>query len=89
MGFCLIFMHSIRYLKPLLMTGWKRPLEDDDIYAITNSLRSDKNTEEFAKFWDMELKKENPSVLRVILKLHGVRVFTLAMLYSIGETFAK
>lgn len=80
---------SIRYIKPMLITGWKRPLEADDIYAVTNSLRSDKNTEEFTKLWDMELKEKNPSIFRVITKLHGVRVFTLAMLFTIGETLAK
>lgn len=79
----------IRYMKPMLMTGWKRPLGDDDIYAVTNSLRSEKNTEEFAKLWDMELKKPNPSILRVILKLYALKVFTLATLFLIGESFAK
>lgn len=73
----------------MLITGWKRPLNDDDIYAVTNSLRSDKNTEEFAKSWDIERKKKNPSILRVIIKLHGATVFTLAILYTIGETLAK
>lgn len=73
----------------MLITGWKRPLEEEDIYAVTNSLRSDKNTEDFARLWDIECKKKNPNILRVILKLHGTTVFTLGILYSIGETLAK
>lgn len=78
-----------RFLKPILLIGWRRPIEEDDIYAVTNSMRSDKNTEEFAKLWDIELTKKNPSIFRVILKLHGLKVFTLAILFSIGETLAK
>lgn len=73
----------------MLTIGWKRPIEEDDIYAVKNSMRSDKNTKEFSKLWDIELKKKNPSILRVIIKLHGFTVFTLAILYTIGETFAK
>lgn len=73
----------------MLTIGWQRPIEEGDIYAVTNSMRSDKNTDEFAKLWDIELKKQNPSILRVILKLHGSTVFTWAILYSIGETLAK
>lgn len=82
---CILF----RFLKPILLIGWKRPIEEDDIYAVTNSMRSDTNTEEFAKLWDVELTKKHPSILRVMLKLHGTTVFSLAILFSIGETLAK
>lgn len=89
LNFYVNFHTYFRYLKPILITGWKRPLEVDDIYAVTNSMRSDKNTDDFAKLWDIESKKKNPNILRVILKLHGTTVFTLGILYSIGETLAK
>lgn len=73
----------------MLQIGLKRPIEEDDIYAVTNSMRSDQNTEAFAKLWELELKKKNPSIFRVMLKLHGFKVLTFGLLFSIGETLAR
>lgn len=67
----------------------KRAIEEDDIYAVPNDMQSDRNTEAFRKLWQMELKKKNPSILRVILKLHGFGVLTIGLLFSIGETLAR
>lgn len=69
--------------------GMKRAIEEDDIYAVTNSMRSDQNTEAFSKLWALELKKDNPSILRVMLKVHGFKVLTLGLLFSVGETLAR
>lgn len=73
----------------MLRIGMKRTIKDDDIYAVTNSMRSDQNTEIFSKLWALELKRDNPSILRVMLKVHGFKVLTLGLLFSIGETLAK
>lgn len=59
------------------------------MYEVTKSLRSDKNTEEFAEQWDEELKKKSPSVLRVILKIHGLRLVVSSLLFSLLETSAR
>ena len=69
--------------------GMKRAIEEDDIYAVTNSMRSDQNTEQFAKLWELELKKKNPSIWRVMFKVHGFKVITLGLLFSIGESLAR
>lgn len=69
--------------------GMKRAIEEDDIYAVPNDMQSDQNTEAFRKLWQMELKKKNPSILRLILKLHGFSVLTIGLLFSIGETLAR
>lgn len=69
--------------------GMNRAIEEDDIYSVTNSMRSDQNTEAFTKLWALELKKENPSILRVMLKVHGFKVLTLGLLFSVGETLAR
>lgn len=73
----------------MFKTGLSREIEDNDIYAVTNSLRSDRNTEEFAKLWNSELEKEKPSLMRVILRTHGVKIFTTELLYSISEVLAR
>ncbi|XP_031639083.1 multidrug resistance-associated protein 4-like [Contarinia nasturtii] len=77
------------WLNPMLSIGMSRTIESEDIYEVTNSLQSDRNTETFAKLWELELQKRNPSILRVMLKVHGFKVFTLGVLYCLGEILAK
>lgn len=69
--------------------GLSRTIEEEDIYAVENSMRSDRNTEAFAKLWELELKKKSPSILRVIFKLHGIKVLTLGLLFSLAETLGR
>lgn len=76
-------------MKPLFSRGLKRSLVDDDIYEVLHGMRSDLNTENYAKVWDEELKKPNPSMLRVIFKLHGLKVVIIGFLFSIAETIAR
>lgn len=73
----------------MLAIGMKRAVEEDDIYDVTNSMRSETNTEAFAQLWQLELKKKNPSILRVFIKIHGFKVISLGILFSIGETIAR
>lgn len=79
----------IRWLRPILKTGMIREIDDDDIYAVTKSMQSDLNTEAFTKLWKLELKKTNPSLLRVMLKVHGLKVLILLILHPVGNTLAR
>lgn len=69
--------------------GLRRSIEEDDICAVTNDMRSDINTEKFAKLWDEEVKKKNPSIFRVMFKLHLKKLLPIGILYAIGETIAR
>lgn len=69
--------------------GLKRPIDEDDIYAVTRSMASARNTDAFKKLWDLELKQAKPSVFRVMFKLHGYKILPLGILYAIGDTFAR
>lgn len=73
----------------MLEIGWNRGIAEDDIYEVTNSLRSDKNTEIFEKLWQLEVDKPNPSLRRVILKVYGVGIFATVFLYSIVTALAR
>ncbi|XP_037050747.1 multidrug resistance-associated protein 4-like isoform X2 [Bradysia coprophila] len=77
------------WLKPLFIIGLKRAIEEDDIFAITNSMRSDQNTRKFAKLWELELKKKNPSMIRVMLRANGYKVHIIGILCSLIETLAR
>lgn len=69
--------------------GLKRSIEENDIYEVTNDMRSDSNTERFAQLWDEEVKKKNPSIFRVMFKLHLYKLLPFGILYAIGETIAR
>lgn len=69
--------------------GWNRAIEEDDIYAVTSGMESQTNTDIYAHLWDMELKKQNPSITRVIFKVHGFKSLAIGLLYAICEAFIK
>lgn len=73
----------------MLKIGLNRGIEEDDIYDVINNMRSDHNTEEFAKCWELELKKTNPSIIRVIFKLQGNKIVVAGILSTIVEAIAK
>lgn len=73
----------------MFMIGLNRGIEEDDIYSVTNGMRSDQNTQIFERLWQLELKKKNPSILRVMLKIHGFKVITLSILFSVGVVLAR
>lgn len=73
----------------MIKVGLSREIEEDDIYTVTNSMRSDENTEAFSKLWQFELDKEKPNIFRAMLKMHGYKVIILSFFYSIGLTLAR
>lgn len=72
----------------MLKLGWSRDINEDDIYEVTNGMRSDRNTKIFAKHWNIELEKKKPSFLRVLLKVYGIKIFTVSILSAIATTIA-
>lgn len=82
--------HKIkRWLKPIFSIGLKRAIDDDDIYDVSNGMKSDQITEAFSKLWQLELKRKNPSIFRVVFKLYGCKMFICGIFYAIGETLAR
>lgn len=69
--------------------GLKRSIDESDICEVTHDMRSDENTERFAQLWDEEVKKKNPSIFRVMFKLHLYKLLPIGILYAIGETIAR
>lgn len=73
----------------MFLIGWKRAIEEDDMYAVKDNMRSDSNTEGFAKLWELECKKKNPSLLRIMVKMYLYKVLPIGFLFAVGETLAK
>lgn len=80
---------AYRWLKPIFAIGLKRAIEEDDIYAIKNDMKSDSNTEAFAKLWELEQKKKSPSLFRVMYKMYLRKLLPIGVLFAIGETVAR
>lgn len=66
--------------------GLKRGIRDDEIYEVTDRLRSERNTDVFAKAWESELKRKSPSMWRAMRKLYGCEVFSISILFTIADT---
>lgn len=70
----------------MFTVGMKRAIEEEDIYAVADDMRSEQNTKILSKLWHLELKKESPSILRVLLKVYGFNAIIFGLLFSVGET---
>lgn len=73
----------------MLKIGLRRTVEDNDVYAVPNRMRCDQNTTEYAKMWQLELKKEKPSIFRVMFKLNLFKVFGYSLLCAIVDMIAR
>lgn len=76
-------------MKPLFSSGLKRPIDNSEIYEVLKSMRCEQNTEKLSKQWDLELRKKDPSFIRVTIKLYLFKVLTAGFLFSIAETLAR
>lgn len=77
-----------RWFNRIAKIGNKRELNEDDIYAVKDGMQSARNTDEFAKEWQTELEKENPSIVRALFRLYGFKTLLVTFLYAIGTTLA-
>lgn len=61
------------WLNPILNTGYRRVLEDPDLYALRRIDQAERNSQLFQKYWQAELQKPKPSLLRALVKCYGIR----------------
>ncbi|XP_027391381.1 multidrug resistance-associated protein 4-like [Bos indicus x Bos taurus] len=63
------------WLNPLFKIGYKRRLEEDDMYSVLLEDRSQHLGEELQGYWDQEVLRaekdvREPSLMKAILKCH-------------------
>lgn len=73
----------------LFRTGLKRPITEGDVYETLKVHEADVIANKFTVLWDQELKKKDPSVLRMFYKAYGFPVLSVGLLFSITETLNR
>lgn len=75
-----------RWMKDLFKLGMKGPISPDAIYRPKSTLESKRNTDAFSEKWSDELKRNSPSILRAIFRIHGVPLLLLGISFSVLES---
>ncbi|KAI8868002.1 hypothetical protein GQ42DRAFT_180276 [Ramicandelaber brevisporus] len=70
------------WLTPTLWLGYKRPLEQGDLYELDETLQSNVQTERVENELDKERAKPNPSLFKALWHVHG-RMFILAAIIKL------
>ncbi|EDW98328.1 probable multidrug resistance-associated protein lethal(2)03659 [Drosophila yakuba] len=80
---------SFWWMRDLFKRGLQGPLTDEELYQHRKTLDSERVTNKFAELWDDELKRNNPSVVRMILRAYGKIFLPMGLAFSISETICK
>lgn len=77
------------WLNPLFKTGYKRRLEVDDMYNVCEQDSSDNLGDRLEREWKKEMQKKeaggNPSLLKCLIRMFGVKYCLLGMIVFIEE----
>ncbi|KAM8705279.1 hypothetical protein ACLKA7_009701 [Drosophila subpalustris] len=80
---------SFWWMRDLFKRGLQGPLTDEELYQHRKTLDSEHVTKRFSDLWDDELKRSNPSVIRMIYRAYGAIFLPLGLVYSLMETACK
>ncbi|KAI8123562.1 putative multidrug resistance-associated protein lethal(2)03659 [Lucilia cuprina] len=78
------------WTKDLFRLGWKKSLEETDLYEIPRDLDCEDGTEYVGELWEEEKRtKKNPNIVRVICKAYGKRFLPVGFFCALLETTVK
>ncbi|KAL0096556.1 multi drug resistance-associated protein MRP [Phycomyces blakesleeanus] len=72
------------WMTPLMRLGYQKPLVMDDLWDLKHDDQSEVIGKKFQANWDIEMKKEHPSLLRALVKSLG-GPFLLAAVFKIFQ----
>lgn len=83
-------MTFYRWLKDTFKLGYNGTITQDQLYSTINSHDSSVLSKKFSTVWKDELtKKSEPNLLRVILKIYGLKIFLLGLGYAFVNTASR
>eukprot|EP01125_Pyxidicula_operculata_P021279 TRINITY_DN812_c2_g1_i1.p1 TRINITY_DN812_c2_g1~~TRINITY_DN812_c2_g1_i1.p1 ORF type:complete len:1539 (-),score=311.37 TRINITY_DN812_c2_g1_i1:20-4636(-) len=78
---------TMMWLNPLLDTGYKRTIEDEDLYPLANGDEAEKICSRFEDEWQKEVERNvEPSLWRVLRKIYGFQ-FLIQGFYKLLNDF--
>eukprot|EP00158_Paraphelidium_tribonemae_P007083 Partr_v1_DN28105_c1_g1_i1_m55327 putative ATP-binding cassette, sub-family C (CFTR MRP), member len=75
---------SFAWLNPLMRLGYRKTLVADDLFELDRENRTDNLASQFQFYWNQELDKDRPSLLRALVKAFG-GVFVFAAFFKLGQ----
>ncbi|XP_077301221.1 putative multidrug resistance-associated protein lethal(2)03659 [Arctopsyche grandis] len=80
---------SFWWLREIFTKGFRRQLEIDDLYVPLDNHVASKLGDRCEEEWFKELKKDKPSLIRLLVKLYGVRLIVLNILFSVVDVVLR
>ncbi|XP_055381053.1 probable multidrug resistance-associated protein lethal(2)03659 [Condylostylus longicornis] len=77
------------WLRELFRKGFNRPLKEEELYEHIPSLDCETVAQKFANLWEDELKRKNPSIIRVIFCAFGKSFIIYALLLDLLKFVTK
>lgn len=84
-----ISLMTFFWIRNIFKIGLQRPIAVEDVYEPLKCHESEKISEKFSRLWDKELKKKEPSVLRMIYGAYGNGILFVGLTFSLLETLNR
>ncbi|KAI8342382.1 multi drug resistance-associated protein MRP [Chlamydoabsidia padenii] len=76
---------TFEWMTPLMRLGYEKPLTMDDLWDLKHDDQSAIIGEKFEKYWDLEMRKKNPSLLRALVYALGGPFFLAALFKALQD----
>lgn len=80
---------SFWWLRGLYRKGLTKTITESDVYETLKAHEAELIANKFKVLWEQELKKKDPSILRLFYKAYGFGVLSIGLLFSIVETLNR
>ncbi|XP_037927303.1 probable multidrug resistance-associated protein lethal(2)03659 [Teleopsis dalmanni] len=71
------------WTREIFSKGYREKLDESDLYSHLPDLDGKILSSELTKYWEREVRRKNPNLLRVIFRAYGWRFVPICILYSI------
>ncbi|ORZ19904.1 multi drug resistance-associated protein MRP [Absidia repens] len=76
---------TFEWMTPLMRLGYEKPLTMDDLWDLKHDDQSSIVGEKFGKYWNVEMQKKHPSLLRALVYTLGGPFFLAALFKALQD----
>lgn len=77
------------WLRKIFYRGYRRPVNEEDVFACLKEHESEVIHEQFKVLWTEEKVKKKPSMLKVFFKAFGARTLFWGLAFSFVESLIR